>query len=234
MKKALPPQYPFLETVKDRSNPQDIRIAIRGDRNNRGEVAPRGFVSILSKGEPKPFTKGSGRLELAEAIADPENPLTARVMVNRIWQHHFGRAIVETPSNYGQMGERPSNPELLDYLAARFVENKWSIKAMHREIMLSSVYALSAENLPANCRRRCGQPAAVARELAAPGRRVAARFAAVCCRQSRSHRRRAAGPVHRQQQSPGRLRFRQPVETESDHGAVRFPDARSIPWSSAM
>jgi mono/diheme cytochrome c family protein len=150
MKSALPPQYPFLEAIKDRSNPQDIRLAIRGDRNNPGEVTPRGFVSILSKGAPRHFTKGSGRLELAEAIMDPENPLTARVMVNRIWQNHFTRPIVETPSNYGQMGARPSNPELLDFLAARFVENKWSIKAMHREIMLSSTYLLSSENVEAN------------------------------------------------------------------------------------
>lgn len=149
-KKALPPQYPFLQIVKDRANPSDIRIAIRGDANNRGDVAPRRFVSILCEGEPKPFTKGSGRLELAEAIADPKNPLTARVMVNRIWLHHFGQGIVDTPSNYGQMGGRPSHPELLDYLAARFVENKWSIKAMHREIMLSSVYALSSEKIEAN------------------------------------------------------------------------------------
>ena len=83
-------------------------------------------------------------------IMDPQNPLTARVMVNRIWQHHFTRPIVETPSNFGQMGARPSNPELLDYLAARFVENKWSIKAMHREIMLSSTYMLSSDNIEAN------------------------------------------------------------------------------------
>jgi hypothetical protein len=150
MRKALPPQYPFLEAIKDRGNVQDIRLAIRGDRNNPGEVTPRGFVSILSKGAPRHFTKGSGRMELAEAIMDPENPLTARVMANRIWQNHFIRPIVETPSNYGQMGARPSNPELLDYLAARFVENKWSIKAMHREIMLSSTYMLSSENLEAN------------------------------------------------------------------------------------
>lgn len=150
MRKALPPQYPFLEAIKDRGNPQDIRLAIRGDRNNPGEVTPRGFVSILSRGAPRRFTNGSGRMELAEAIMDPENPLTARVMVNRIWQHHFIRPIVETPSNFGQMGSRPSNPELLDYLAARFVENKWSIKAMHREIMLSSTYMLSSENVEAN------------------------------------------------------------------------------------
>ena len=149
-KKALPPQYPFLQTIKDNKAPRDIRVAIRGDNNNRGDVAPRHLPSILCDGAPKPFAKGSGRLELAEGIADPANPLTARVMVNRIWQHHFGRGIVETPSNFGNAGTRPSNQELLDYLAARFVENGWSIKRMHREIMLSAVYGLSSEDIPAN------------------------------------------------------------------------------------
>ena len=128
----------------------DIRVAIRGDANNRGDVAPRHLPSILCAGDPKPFTKGSGRLELAEGIADPANPLTPRVIANRIWQHHFGRGIVETASNFGNMGARPSHQELLDYLAARLVENKWSIKSLHREIMLSAVYALSAEDIPAN------------------------------------------------------------------------------------
>ncbi len=150
LKKALPPQYPFLQTVTDVKAPHDIHVAIRGDVNNRGEVAPRHLPSILTDAEPKPFTKGSGRLELAEGIADAANPLTARVMANRIWQHHFGRGIVETPSNFGNMGAAPSNRELLDYLAARFVENGWSVKAMHREIMLSSVYALSSEEIAAN------------------------------------------------------------------------------------
>ena len=112
LKKALPPQYPFLQTIQDSQNPRDIRVAIRGDANNRGEVAPRHMPSILCEGEPKPFSKGSGRLELAEAIADPANPLTARVIVNRIWQHHFGRGIVETPSNFGNVGAPPSQPEI--------------------------------------------------------------------------------------------------------------------------
>jgi len=89
-------------------------------------------------------------LELANGIADPENPLTARVIANRVWFHHFGRGIVETPSNFGNMGARPSNQELLDYLAASLMEHGWSIKQLHREIMLSSVYALSAEEIPAN------------------------------------------------------------------------------------
>jgi hypothetical protein len=150
LKKALPPQYPFLQTIKDSANPRDIRVAIRGDVNNRGDVAPRHLPSILCDADPPPFAKGSGRLELAEGIADPANPLTARVIVNRIWQHHFGRGIVETASNFGANGTRPSHPELLDYLAARLVENRWSLKSIHREIMLSAVYALSSEDIAAN------------------------------------------------------------------------------------
>src|SRR5206468_4200418 len=86
------------------------------------------------------FTHGSGRLDLAEAIASNDNPLTARVIVNRLWQHHFGEGIVRTPSNFGQLGDRASNPELLDYLARTFVDNGWSIKKLHREIMLSDAY----------------------------------------------------------------------------------------------
>ena len=96
------------------------------------------------------FRKGSGRLELAESIASARNPLTARVMVNRIWHYHFGAGIVRSLSNFGQLGDRPSHPELLDYLASRLVENQWSIKSLHREIVLSAAYALSAENLEAN------------------------------------------------------------------------------------
>jgi mono/diheme cytochrome c family protein len=150
LKKDLPPQYPFLQSLQDAANPHDIRVAIRGDVNNRGELAPRHLPSILCEGTPQPFAKGSGRLELAEGIASARNPLTARVIVNRIWLHHFGRGLVETPSNFGNMGARPSDPELLDYLAARFVELGWSIKALHREIMLSAVYGLSAEKVAAN------------------------------------------------------------------------------------
>lgn len=145
LKNALPDQYPFLQVIKDREKPADVKIQIRGDRNNLGEVAPRRFVAILSPDERKPWTKGSGRTELAEAIADPQNPLTARVMVNRIWQAHFGRGLVNTPSNFGQLGERPTHPELLDYLAWRFIEGGWSMKKVHREILLSDTWALSAE-----------------------------------------------------------------------------------------
>jgi mono/diheme cytochrome c family protein len=148
--KALPPRYPFLQAIRDVREPHDIRVAIRGDVSNPGDLAPRHLPSILCEGQPRRFTNGSGRLELAEAIVDPSNPLTARVIVNRIWQHHFGRGIVETPGNFGNMGAPPSNQELLDYLASRLVENKWSIKSIHREIMLSSVYGLSAAGISSN------------------------------------------------------------------------------------
>jgi hypothetical protein len=150
LKKTLPPQYPFLHTIKDKKEPADSKVYIRGDEKNQGEIAPRRFLSVLSGGEPEPFRNGSGRLELAERIASAANPLFARVMVNRIWQHHFGEGLVRTPSNFGQLGERPTHPELLDYLAARFVEHKWSIKAMHREIMLSAAYQRSSEVSAAN------------------------------------------------------------------------------------
>ena len=145
MQASLPPPYPFMLTIKDKPNPVNLHVYIRGDKENQGEEAPRRFLAILSEGKQEPFKQGSGRLELAEAIANPRNPLTARVMVNRIWEYHFGEGIVRTPSNFGKTGEPPTHAELLDYLASRFMENGWSIKKMHRDIMLSSVYMLSAD-----------------------------------------------------------------------------------------
>src|SRR5581483_1188598 len=149
-KKELPPKYPFLHVIEESDKPANIKVQIRGNPDNLGEEAPRAFLSILSDGQPKPFTKGSGRMELAEAIANERNPLFARVMVNRIWLHHFGQGIVRTPSNFGRLGARPSHPELLDYLAARFVESGWSIKAMHREMVLSATYGLSTSDSAPN------------------------------------------------------------------------------------
>ena len=143
LEKSIPQKYPFLHVLKDVDHPKNEHVHIRGNKGNLGEEVPRRFLTVL--GDGKPFTEGSGRRELADVIVDAANPLTARVMVNRVWLRHFGRGIVGTPSNFGQMGERPTHPELLDYLAARFVEEGWSIKAMHREIMLSATYALSGE-----------------------------------------------------------------------------------------
>ncbi|MFN7926267.1 MAG: PSD1 and planctomycete cytochrome C domain-containing protein [Bryobacteraceae bacterium] len=147
--KAVPPAYPFWHLIEDSDKPANTRIAIRGKEENPGEEAPRRFLSALSKGEAVPFAKGSGRAELAEAIASTSNPLTARVMVNRIWKHHFGEGLVRSASNFGQVGDRPTHPELLDYLAARFAESGWSVKAMHREIMMSAAYQRESGEEPA-------------------------------------------------------------------------------------
>jgi hypothetical protein len=103
-------------------------------------------LRILAGDNPPPFKQGSGRLELAKAIASPKNPLTARVLVNRVWQYHFGRGIVGTPSNFGKLGERPTHPELLDHLATRFIASGWSIKTLHREILLSATYRMSCDH----------------------------------------------------------------------------------------
>ncbi len=145
LKKDLPPSYPLLQTIADTKTPAEQHVWIRGDQNNPGELAPPHFLTILSTVEPRRFDRGKERLELAEAIASPANPLTARVIVNRVWQQHFGYGLVRTSSNFGSQGDRPSHPELLDYLAGRFVRQGWSLKKLHREIMLTAAYALSDE-----------------------------------------------------------------------------------------
>ncbi|MBT4867537.1 MAG: DUF1553 domain-containing protein, partial [Planctomycetaceae bacterium] len=119
-------------------NVADMKVFVRGNPARQREVAPRRFLRILAGEKRDHFTKGSGRRELAEAITQADNPLTARVFVNRIWQHHFGRGIVATPSNFGSLGDAPTHPALLNYLAARFIGSGWSIKTLHREIMLSA------------------------------------------------------------------------------------------------
>jgi len=123
--------------------PTDANIFRRGEPFNKGDVVPRGFPAVLGGQTLPPTEKGSGRLELADWLTDPANPLTARVMVNRIWQYHFGRGIVATPSDFGSRGKPPSHPELLDYLAVQFVNQGWSIKAMHRAIMLSAAWQIA-------------------------------------------------------------------------------------------
>lgn len=148
-KQSAPAMYPVAHSYAEGSA-ADMKVFVRGNPANQREVAPRRFLSVLTPGENRPYKDGSGRRELAAAVASPDNPLTARVIVNRIWQHHFGRGIVATPSNFGMQGERPTHPALLDYLAATFMQNGWSIKALHRHIMNSSVYRLSTESHAAN------------------------------------------------------------------------------------
>jgi hypothetical protein len=115
-----------------------------GNVTKPGEVAPRGFLSVLSQGDPK-FSQGSGRLELADRIFSDAAALSARVMVNRVWGWHFGKSIVATPSDFGAQGEKPTHPELLDDLAARFIQNGYSLKWLHREIMLSATYRQASQ-----------------------------------------------------------------------------------------
>jgi hypothetical protein len=143
-KKNAPPKGPFLHALRDAATPVTMRVHIRGNPTTLGEEAPHHFLSILAGDSAPTFTQGSGRLELARAIARKDNPLTARVMVNRIWEHHFGRGLVRTPSNFGALGERPTHPELLDHLAMRLVASGWSIKQLHRDIMLSATYQMSS------------------------------------------------------------------------------------------
>jgi hypothetical protein len=122
---------------------QDVAVQLRGNPAKTADVTPRRFLAVLSAGTPAPFKQGSGRLELARAIVGDAQSLAARVIVNRVWRLHFGRGLVETPSNFGAQGARPTHPELLDDLAARFVKADWSLKWLHREIMLSSAYRQS-------------------------------------------------------------------------------------------
>ncbi|MEI9897460.1 MAG: PSD1 and planctomycete cytochrome C domain-containing protein [Chthoniobacter sp.] len=126
--------------VEDKPTPTNSPVFIRGLVENKGDVVPRHFLEILSGGKPTPFKLGSGRLELAQAIASKNNPLTARVIVNRVWLHHFGEGFVRTPDDLGTQAEKPSHPELLDYLSSYLMEQGWSLKKLHRLIMLSKVY----------------------------------------------------------------------------------------------
>ncbi len=134
--------------LADMDKPKDSYVMVKGNPGVHGPMAPRHFLTILVGENPPLFKDGSGRLELAQDIASKDNPLTARVMVNRIWLHHFGEGLVRTPDDFGARGEPPTHPELLDYLASRFMESGWSIKEMHRLMMLSSVYQQSSEGDP--------------------------------------------------------------------------------------
>lgn len=149
LKKTAPAKYAFAHSLAD-GQPVNMKLHIRGNPNRTGDEVPRRFLTILSPESPTVFAQGSGRLELARAIASPQNPLTARVIVNRVWQQHFGRGIVGTPSNFGALGERPTHPELLDYLAGRLIANGWSLRKSHREILLSATYRQSSADVASN------------------------------------------------------------------------------------
>ncbi len=142
------PKVPKAMAVADVENVKDFHICIRGVVHNKGPTVPRGVLQVATIGKMPTIPKdASGRLQLAEWLASPQHPLTARVMVNRIWHHLFGSGIVKTVDNFGSTGDRPSHPELLDYLAVQFVEQNWSVKKLIREVMLSRTYQLSSRQI---------------------------------------------------------------------------------------
>ena len=141
---AAPPRAMIMQ---DAPQPNEPHVFIRGNPGRPGKQVPRQFLQVLER-EPHPFHQGSGRLELARAIVSPDNPLTARVIANRVWQHHFGNGLVRTPSDFGVRGEPPTHPELLDFLARRLMDSGWSLKALHREILRSASYQQLSEDRP--------------------------------------------------------------------------------------
>jgi hypothetical protein len=134
--------------MNDAPQPAQPHVFLRGNPANIGPAVPRQFLAVLAGPDRKPFTDGSGRLELAKAIADPKNPLTARVFVNRVWAQHFGKGLVSTPSDFGVRSDPPTHPELLDYLADRFVKDGWSVKELHRLMLLSDTYRQRSDDRP--------------------------------------------------------------------------------------
>ena len=143
-KKALPKPPLAAHVISGKG--QTMKVYIRGNPATKGEDAPKGFLQVIASSPPRKQGSDFTRLDLANAIATSENPLTARVIVNRVWAWHFGRGIVNTPSNFGKLGDAPSHPELLDHLAIEFVKHGWSIKWLHREIMMSKVYQLTSQS----------------------------------------------------------------------------------------
>ncbi len=158
-----PGALPQAGILEDRGPAGNPRVFKRGNPSNRAEEVPRAYPAIGAGGRERVFAKGSGRREMAEIIADPANPLTARVMVNRAWHHHFGAGLVKSTSDFGTRADPPSHPELLDYLAGRFVAEGWSLKKLHREIMLSRVWQQANDEAlewdgPGRSRPRTGNP----------------------------------------------------------------------------
>jgi cytochrome c553 len=134
--------------LEDKEKPADSPIFLRGEAQNKGDIVPRRYLEVVSGPVRKPFYFGSGRLELAYAIANRANPLTPRVIMNRLWLHHFGEGIVTTPDDFGTQSAPPSHPELLDWLSMTFMDSSWSLKRMHKIIMLSNTYQQSSANNP--------------------------------------------------------------------------------------
>ncbi len=142
LNKTAPPALPQAMAVEE-GTVTDLKIHVRGSHLSLGELSPRGFPKALSKSEHSFASDASGRLDLANWMTSSDHPLTSRVLVNRLWRWHFGAGLVRSTDNFGNLGDAPSHPELLDWLARRFVESGWSVKSMHRLIMNSATYQMS-------------------------------------------------------------------------------------------
>jgi hypothetical protein len=142
---AAPPRA---MVMNDTPQPSQPHVMIRGNPGRPGKQVPRRFFQVLAGVDGPAFQKGSGRLELAQAIASPNNPLTARVIVNRVWMHHFGKGLVATPSDFGVRGSPPTHPELLDHLASSLIDDGWSLKRLHRRILLSNAWQQASDDRP--------------------------------------------------------------------------------------
>jgi hypothetical protein len=155
-RRGLPPDLPGAYAVSE-GKPVNVALHLQGDPEKPGSVVKRGVPKFLEGSKPVVIPSGaSGRLQLAQWLTRPDHPLTGRVLVNRVWQYHFGRGIVGTANNFGLRGEEPTHPELLDYLAAEFVRDGWSIKKLHRRILLSKTYQLASTADPSNAAKDPG------------------------------------------------------------------------------
>ena len=149
--------------MRDAKAVGDTELRVRGEAEKLGPTVPRGFLTAFAVPDAATVNpKQSGRLELAQWLTSPKNPLTPRVIVNRVWQHLFGQGIVSTVDNFGVTGDTPSHPELLDHLATRFVRDGWSVKKLVRALVLSRAYQLSSEATASSSRGRSGEPAGLA------------------------------------------------------------------------
>jgi hypothetical protein len=148
LKANSPAAPPRAMVINDATSPTEPVVFLRGNPNSPGQHVPRRMPAVVAGPDRKPFADGSGRLELARAIASPDNPLTARVFVNRVWAYHFGKPLVATPSDFGTRSDPPTHPELLDWLAKRFVEDGWSVKKLHKRMMLSAAYQQVSDTRP--------------------------------------------------------------------------------------
>ena len=165
--------------VREAKTIGDTEIRVRGEAEKLGPTVPRGFLSVLDfPTRRESIPQQSGRLELAYWLTSAHNPLTARVMVNRVWHHLFGQGLVKSVDNFGVTGDTPSHPELLDFLAARFVREGWSIKKLVRSIVLTHGYRLSSDEVPANAAHRSQRAICLATQPAAARRRRNSRHSA--------------------------------------------------------